>query len=161
MPEQIPLVDFAEARQYFESLVPVTDAEWDLMTAEIQSRAFTVANVTSMNALLSIYNAASKRFTEGVTYEQFQQEVLTLAADEGWVSPAPWRLENVFDTNIQTGYGVGRLEQHMELVDLYPYGEYMGVGDDRERAWHFVLHGEIHLMSSEFWIIHYCPWEFR
>jgi uncharacterized protein with gpF-like domain len=114
-----------------------------------------------MNVLLEIYEQLERRLSEGITYEEFQSETLAAIAENGWIGPAPWQLENVFDTNIQTAYGYGRYKQHTDMLEVYPYGEYMDVGDDRVRPWHRDLRGQIHLMDSEFWQIHYPPWEFR
>jgi hypothetical protein len=41
MAEEIPLLDFAEARDYFRSLIPMTDEEWAIVEEEIRQRAFT------------------------------------------------------------------------------------------------------------------------
>lgn len=161
MPEEIPLLDFAEARDYFRSLIPMTDEEWALIEEEIRARVFTVANVTSMRAVLEIYEQLERRLSEGVAFEEFQSGVLNNFADMGFTGPEPWQLENIFDTNIQTAYGYGRFVQHSDMADFYPYGEYVDVGDDRVRPWHRDLRGQIHLMTSEFWRIHYPPWEFR
>lgn len=157
----IPLLTFDEARDYFRALVPMTEEEWVIVEEEIRLRAFTVANVASMDALLEIYNALDKRLSDGTTYQEFQQQILTVFEDRGWIAPEPYRLENLFDTNIQSAYGHGRLVQHSALGDLYPYGEYATVGDDRVRPHHRELEGQIHLMDSDFWRIHYPPWEFR
>lgn len=157
----IPLLTFEEARDYFRSLVPMTDAEWSALAEEVRIRAFTVANVASMDALLEIWNQLDRRLSEGVPYEEFQQNILSIFEDRGWIGPEPYRYGNIFDTNIQTAYGVGRHTQHMDMADLYPYGEYIDVGDDRVRHHHRRLRGTIALMTSHFWQIHYPPWEFR
>jgi hypothetical protein len=161
VPETIPFVDFREAREYFQSLVPMTDEEWAVVEEEIRDRAFTVAQVTTMDALLEIYNGIDKRFTEGIPFKDFQAEMMSVFEDRGWIGPSPWQLENIFDNNIQTAYGVGRLIQHTDMIDLYPYGEYVDVGDDKVRPHHHILNNQIHLMDSDFWRAHYPPWEFR
>lgn len=161
MPDTIPLLDFRAAREYFQALVPMTDEEWELVAEEIRRRAFTIANVSGMEVLLEVYGQMERRFTEGITFEKFQEEVISAIEDNGWIGLDPWQYRNVFDNNIQTAYGYGRLVQHTDMQDLYPYGEYVTVGDDRVRVHHRALEGRIALMTSKFWQDHYPPWEFR
>lgn len=157
----LPLLTFEEARDYFRSLIPMTDVEWSALAEEIRMRAFTVSHVASMDALLEIHNQLDRRLAEGIPYEEFQQNLLSIFEDRGWIGPEPYRYGTIFDTNIQTAYGVGRHKQHTDMVDLYPYGEYIDVGDERVRHWHRRLRGTIAPMNSHFWVTHYPPWEFR
>jgi SPP1 gp7 family putative phage head morphogenesis protein len=70
-------------------------------------------------------------------------------------------VDNIFRTNIQTAYSVGRYKQMMAVSEGRPYWQYSAVNDSRTRPTHRALHGKVYRADSKFWDTFYPPNGFR
>lgn len=68
-------------------------------------------------------------------------------------------LENVYRTSTATSYQAGRLSamQDPDVVEAFPYWEYVTVGDDRVRDSHAALHGKVWRANDPEALAHYPP----
>jgi uncharacterized protein with gpF-like domain len=160
MPELEDLT-FEQAVKFFRGKVPLTRPEFNRLIAEAKRRAFTVATILKMDILKDIQDAVAAAIESGSTLAEFNARLFEIMEERGWRGTTPWHAETIFRTNIQSAYGSGRYEQQQELAELYPFAEYVAVLDGREREDHGALHGTIAPIDSEFWVMHYPPWDYN
>jgi SPP1 gp7 family putative phage head morphogenesis protein len=96
--------------------------------------------------------------TQQQTVKRFKS---ILAGDESQAELGDFHLETVFRVNMGVAYGVGRRRGMEGVTDDFPFWEYHGVLDDRERPSHRALEGIIQRADNSFWTSHYPPWEFN
>lgn len=137
--EQIhyPIIDEA-SRELAEKNV-MTRAQFDSLEASARQKAFTVAQVESMDTLEKIRDVMAETIKEGVDLQTFRERILT-AVDEGtFMSDA--HLENVFRTNVQTAFSDGQMAvlSHPFVRGGFPYAVYEAIHDDRVRHEHLAL----------------------
>mgnify|MGYP005833659463 CR=1 FL=1 len=83
----------------------------------------------------------------------FKRELADLFERRGWTGLIPWRAENIFRTNIQTAYQVGRYRQMTEPHTLKrrPWWMYDAVNDGRTRPTHAAMDGKVYRADSPVW----------
>lgn len=76
---------------------------------------------------------------------------------------SPYQADNVFRTNLQTAYSVGRYQQmtRPEVLRRRPYWQYDAVMDERTRPTHRALHGKVFRADHPFWDKWYPPNGYR
>lgn len=144
---------FQEAVAYFMAQGIVTRAEFDLMSAAMQAKAFTAAHVYTADGLQAVFDALGAAVKTGSTYQEFSK------ATENIITSA-WQRETVFRTNILSAYGGGHWEVAQAAKELRPYVIYRDVGDGRVRPWHR-LGGLVLPLDDPFVRSHWCPWEYN
>jgi SPP1 gp7 family putative phage head morphogenesis protein len=70
-------------------------------------------------------------------------------------------VDNIFRTNVQTAYNVGRYKQMQSVAKARPFWQYSAVNDSRTRPTHRALHGRVYRHDSPFWDTFYPPNGFR
>jgi len=154
---------FKKQLDYFKSkgfiLNPGT---WDKIASEIHARSFTIAHVASMDILKDVRESMEKAIASGETISQFKKRLPDIMERKGWTgTKAPYRLDNIYRTNLAESYNVGRYTQQMETVKQRPYWRYMAVIDNRTRKAHKAMHGRVYPADSQIWSIMYPPNGFR
>lgn len=135
-------------------------------------RAFTVAKITKLDMLMDVRELAEKALEEGMAYHQFQKEFKERFKSKGWSTlqtvddeevdlGAPWRLKNIYQTNLKVAYSTGHYKAMIDNVDNRPFWQYWTVGDSRVREEHEKLHGKVFLFSDPFWKFFYTPNGYR
>lgn len=148
--------------------------DWEELWQDAQTKAFTVAKVTRMDILQDIRDAVQRALDEGLTERWFQKELTPVLQAKGWwgrqehidgetgeISTvqlgSPWRLQNIYRTNLQTAYMAGRYAEQMANVDDRPYWQYVALLDSRTRPSHRALHGLVFRYDDPFWRSFYPP----
>ncbi len=154
---------FENQLSYFKSkgfvLNPV---KWDKIAAQVQARAFTVAHVASLDILKDVREAMEKAILNGETISQFKKRLPGIMEKSGWTgTKKPYRLDNIYRTNLADSYNVGRFTQQTEVVKARPYWRYMAVMDARTRPAHKAMHGKTYRADSPIWSVWYPPNGFR
>lgn len=149
------LMAFTEAIEFFRDKVDMTPAEYDALVASVgeyaNSMAFTVSRVASADVLQGMHDAVLKAIQEGTTFWDFREDVDALMEKLGWEGMAPYRLDNIYRTNVQTAYSVGRYKQMKNIANRRPYWEYDAVNDSRTRPSHMAQDGKIYHHTHPFW----------
>lgn len=165
MSEKIELekLTFEEALKYFKTRLPMTKEEFAALEKAIRARAFTVANVATLDIVQAIYNSLLKALETGATMEEFRQEVNEFIQNEGYIGLTPYRADNIFRTNIQTAYNVGRYEQQTlpAVTESRPIWIYDAVNDNRTRPAHLSMNGVARRYDDPFWDTWYPPNGYR
>ncbi len=146
---------FEEAIELFKDKVILTKEQYEKLIDEVKMRAFTVARIMEADILKDVYDELLKALKEGTTFEDFKK---ALDLEKlGWTGEAPYRLDTVFRTNIQSMYQAGHYRKQMEVVDTRPYWQYVAVMDARTRPSHAAMHGKVFPADHPFWEKNYPP----
>ena len=146
-----------EAIKFFKDKVKLKASDFYSLYYEARTLAFTVSGIAKYDQLETIYNAILKALKEGTTLEEFKKDIADIIKQKGWTGKAAWRVENIFRTNIQTAYNVGRYKAMAENVKNQPYWMYDAVNDSRTRPTHLALDEKVFPADSPFWDKWYPP----
>lgn len=154
---------FEEAITFFRQRVPLSKEQFDKLEEEARSTAFTVSGVTALSIIQDIYDEILKALEEGTTFNEFRSSLKEIAVRRGWEGISPYRADNIFRTNIQTAYNVGRYQQMSapEIVDRRPFWMYDAVNDKRTRPTHLALDQTVRRYDDPFWQTWYPPNGYR
>jgi len=167
---------FSEAIDYFlEKGIVLSPESWRDVWQQAHARAFTVARVTSMDALVDIRDEIQKALDEGISLGTFRKELRKILERKGWFAPrgeraivelpdgtirkrlTGWRLENIYRANLQTAYQVGRYKQMTAVKARRPYWQYMSRLLDTSRPTHVAHHEKVYHADHPFWREWYPP----
>ncbi|MCL4515907.1 MAG: phage minor head protein [Firmicutes bacterium] len=160
--EYTPLT-FEEAVQFFREKVALTPAKFNELAQEWKLKAFTIAGIGKLDVLRDILEKLDQALAEGTTLQEFRQKANELLEKRGWDGLTPYRADNIFRTNIQTAYNVGRYRQMSDpdVLPRRPYWLYDAVNDRRTRPTHAALDGKAWRANDHFWDTWYPPNGYR
>lgn len=177
MPEVLPFdLPFDEAMAFFASKgLALSPNSWRDVWQDAHARAFTVARVTSMDVLTDIQAEVKKAIDSGTSLGDFKSNLRGILEQKGWFAPKgedvfvtmpdgttrkrlnAWRIENIYRTNLQSAYAVGRYEQMMETADLRPFWQYKAILDSRTRPTHAAMNDKVYRYDHPIWGTWYPP----
>jgi SPP1 gp7 family putative phage head morphogenesis protein len=159
------LMPFEEALAFFREKAVLTGPEFEALAAELgdyaASLAFTVSNIAVADLLQDIYDEVLKALESGSTFWDFREGIDDIMARKGWAGLAPYRLDNIFRTNLQAAYSVGRYKQMTAIAERRPFWQYDAVNDSRTRPSHMAHDGKVHHHTHPFWDKWYPPNGYR
>jgi SPP1 gp7 family putative phage head morphogenesis protein len=157
----------ADAIEYFKGKGYAIGFGWQDVWQEANARAFTVAGIMKMDVLVDINTELQKALTEGTTLAKFIDDIEPTLQRKGWWGKGmivdnatgeitgkrlnPYRLQTIFDTNVQSSYMAGRYKQFIENVDSRPNWQYVAVMDSRTRPAHRALNGRVFRYDDKAW----------
>lgn len=151
-------LDPLEAIAYFVSKIPLLPAEYRELEDDVRSRAFSLAGAQTLQVVSLIQSALDQALRDGSMFESFLDRAVNIFTGEGQGTvPGRAHLENVFRTNLQTAYQVGRFEQLMQVTVRRPYWQYNAVDDKDTRPTHFAQEGKVYRFDHPFWQRWYPP----
>lgn len=150
-----------EAIEFWRSKVQLGPAEFNALAAEAKLRAFAVSGIAKGAQLETVYQSLRKGLEEGASFADFKKECRVIFERRGWTGRRAWRVDNIFRTNIQTAYNVGRYKQLQAAKATRPYWMYDAVNDRRTRPTHRALNGKVFPADHQFWDNWYPPNGFR
>lgn len=108
---EIPEIPFNEAMQFLKSKVPMSKSEWLELEPKLRFRAFTVANISSLDMIESMKHVLIGALEKGESYSETWETMKNILDDDVMkIRPGLW--ENIFRTNTQTAYIAGKLQQY-------------------------------------------------
>lgn len=154
---------FDEAIEFFQTKVAMLPEEFEVLADECRTRAFTVAGIASLDALKSLLDLLNQAIEDGLTLQEFQAAANEELAKRGYKGLTPYRADNIFRTNMQTAFQVGRYRQltDPDIVRRRPYWQYDAVLDERTRPTHRALDGTVRRADDPFWDTWYPPNGYR
>lgn len=150
-----------EALEFWRGKARMSPKEFYALAESYRVRAFTVSGLARADMLDSIHRAIEQALNDGASFDQWQKAYAPLWEANGWTGIRAWRVDNIYRTNLQTAYNVGRYKQMMEVTEDRPYWQYSAVDDSRTRPTHRALHGRVYRYDSPFWDTFYPPNGFR
>lgn len=156
-------VRFAEAIAFFRAKLDLTPADFAGLDQQAKSLAFTVSRISSLDMLNEVHQELDKALEEGATVREFRKAVNGLLEAKGFEGLTPFRADNIFRTNIQTAFQVGRYRQMTDpgVLQARPYWMYDAVQDKRTRPTHMALDGKVYRADHSFWDTWYPPNGYR
>jgi SPP1 gp7 family putative phage head morphogenesis protein len=136
-----PTVRFPLIERAYESLYSrgvVTRDEFNELSQEAKQRAFAVAGDWSTETVERIRDTLADTIRDGASLSGFKNR-LNESLDKGSIGSA--HIETIYRTNVMTAFHEG----HDSLMDnpivdaVFPYQEYMPIGDNRTRPEHEAL----------------------
>ncbi len=149
-------VPFQEAIDSLKAMIPTDTKEYRQMEAAMKLRAFTVANVSSIDAV----NRVKKRYEDALESGASRSEILgnirQLLEQEGISEANPYWLELHYRNNMMTAYNSGRWTQiaHNDLVEFLVYSSVLDSGTTELCR---KLDGVIKPKDDPFWESFYPP----
>lgn len=157
----------AEAVKYFRAKGYVIGWDWHETWKDAHARAFTVAGVLKVDALVKIRESLATALAQGQTFSQWKKaitpelEAAGLLGRHALVNPetgeaktlTSWRLRTIYQTNLQTAYNAGRWAVFAAEADRAPYVQYLAVGDSRTRPSHQALNGKVFRIDDPAWSV--------
>lgn len=124
-PDKMP---FKEALAYLESQIPATNKTYTDLDAHMRLRAFTVASVSSEQAVADVKARYAAALANGQSASETMQQVGQFLEQAGVGPASPWYLELHYRNNMMAAYSAGRWAQ-VEYNDLVEYLMYLSVMD--------------------------------
>lgn len=146
-----------EAYAFWQDKVPMGRKEFNALSEDDRVKAFIVGGMAKGDMLTAMYQSIDKALADGQGLKNWKKETRTLFDEKGWKQMRGWRLDNIYRTNIQTAYSVGRYQQMMEVTDTRPWWRYTAINDSRTRPAHSALHGRVVRYDDPFWDEFYPP----
>ena len=153
-------VDPAAAIDWFRSRVPLTRDAYDSLGEQARSKAFTVSGLAGLDMVQETMDALDYAISQGETFESFKGR-LSQRVTKAWGGASPYRLQTIFDTNLQLAYGAGRYEAASELKERRPYWGLEVVLDSRTSSVCRPLAGVVRPADDPWWSGHIPPLHFR
>jgi SPP1 gp7 family putative phage head morphogenesis protein len=150
-----------EAQAFWRDKVPMSPGQFKQLAEEARTRAFAVSGIAKGDELATVMDAIGKAIDKGTTFQDFQKDCGEIFEKRGWTGAKAWRVDNIFRTNVQTAYNVGRYRQMMEVRDSRPYWQYSAVNDRRTRPTHRAMQGMVFPAGHPFWDTWYPPNGYR
>lgn len=155
---------FKQALEWFREKKknPLRRPEFDLLSSRARLKASTIADVTNLELISSVYREMEKAIAKGTTFAEFKKKVAAKLAEE-WGENRPWHVANIFRTNTQAAYGQGRwLEFNRPETRLArPYFRYSAILDARTSDICRRLHGTTLHAAHPFWKRSWPPVHFQ
>jgi SPP1 gp7 family putative phage head morphogenesis protein len=149
------------AAEFWRSKVQLSPGQFNRLADEVKTLAFGIGGIAKGAELATVFEALQRAMEDGISFGDFKAQCAAIFERRGWTGLSSWRVDNIFRTNIQTAYNVGRYRELQEMADSFPYWEYDAVNDRRTRPTHRALDGKVFPANHQFWDTWYPPNGFR
>jgi SPP1 gp7 family putative phage head morphogenesis protein len=123
--------DFEEAVAWFRARLPMTDQEYEALSAAERTRAFWISGVNELRVVETVFDELERAIAEGLPIEEFEARVR--AKLDAAHSIDGFHLETVFRNATQDAYNAGRYAQLTDptITTTRPYWLFDAVLDAR------------------------------
>lgn len=150
-------VPFDEAIKWGKERISVLpDVFYDVLPAQARSRAFTVSGLSSLDQIQGVLDSLTRAMEQGETFADWKKTL-----DPKVLALGNARLDNIFRTNIQTHYNIGRYQQQEANKAHRPFRMYDAINDGRTRPHHRALDNFIAPIDDPVWAKIMPPLGFR
>ena len=150
-----------EAMRFWADKTQLSPSQFAKLSDAAKVKAFAVSGIAKGSELTTVFEALERAISQGISFDEFKKSCGDIFARRGWAGVKAWRIDNIFRTNIQTAYNVGRYKEMMEVAPTRPYWQYSAVNDSRTRPAHIAVNGKIYRYDHKFWDTWYPPNGFR
>jgi len=154
---------FDQAIEYFRDKVALTPKQFKALELKYRDLAFTISGITALDIVNDISKELLKAIEEGLTQQEFGSRANDILERRGWKGLTPFRVDNIFRTNVQTAYMAGHYERMTDpdVAERRPYWMYDAVLDRRTRPTHQAMDGMVFRYDHPFWDTWYPPNGYR
>lgn len=153
-------VPHEEARRRIADKPAVARDVFDRLPEEMQARAFTITGIEDMDVVQAVRDEIAK-LPAGADWDKVKKEVM--AKISPWFTPegAAARAQTIMSHHAFAAYSSTQARIMDEMIDVFPYRQYLSTKDGKVRASHAALHEIILPANHEFWTYHTPPWEWN
>lgn len=140
------------------------------MNSEAHAKAFTIAKVTELDVLQTVFRGIEAAVANGTGYDVFKKLTTEYLKKTGWWSDdnadakqgkiTPQRLKLIYKTNTDHAIAAGRWQQALANKEARPYLQYridqLGVSA-KHRDEHVALDSKVFAIDDPIWAIIYPP----
>lgn len=148
----------------------VSRAVFDKLLPDLKARVFTIAGVQAADVLQRCRDRIAELPAGGdweAIKKDLHKELTPYFVDpsedeenqEKQRKAAERRAELLLRTHGQQAYAIAHEALHREQIDLFPFAEYLSLGDAHVRPTHAALDHIVLPADHEFWNTHTPPWE--
>lgn len=129
----------------------------------IRVQSMSVAHVTHKGVLESIKKSLISGKQTGMLYSEFARDLSGVFAKTGVTPLNPFHLETVYIQNSVNAYQNGKFTEMTtpDMLETFPYWQYLTIGDDHVRPAHQAMDGHIAKNTDSVWATWYPPNGFR
>lgn len=149
------------AQSFWQDKIQMGAGQFAKLADEAKLRAFAVSGIAKGDELNTVFTALQKAIDRGDSFGKFKKECAGIIERRGWTGKRSWRVDNIYRTNIQTAYNVGRYKQLQEEASVFPYWQYDAVNDRRTRPTHLAMDGRVWPADHPVWNTWYPPNGYR
>ncbi|MBP7517185.1 MAG: minor capsid protein [Desulfobulbus sp.] len=150
----------AEAQAFWADKVQLGPGEFAKLSAEAKVKAFAVSGIARGDELTTVFEAIRRAIDQGTTLADFKKECGAIFERRGWTGKRTWRVDNIFRTNIQTAYNVGKYKR-LKDSGAFPYWQYSAINDRRTRPTHLAMDGRVWPADHPTWDTWFPPNGYR
>jgi SPP1 gp7 family putative phage head morphogenesis protein len=148
--------EFTEAVAWFRERVPVTDQEYEALTAAEKTRAFHLASLNELRVVQTVFEELATALAQGLPVETFHKNIADKLGAAHKLDGH--HLDLVFHNAAQDAYNAGRWQQmtSMDVSASRPYWMFDAVMDDHTTK-HICrpLDGTIKAHDDPWWLTHW------
>jgi SPP1 gp7 family putative phage head morphogenesis protein len=148
-----------EAWRRFRKKLPMSKARFDQLFDEYKNAAFSIAGDFEEELIWEVKNELDRALQAGLTQKEFITNIEQLFERMGITPLKPYRIENIFRTNMMSAYNGGRWDmlQDKQVADYFPYFQYDAVNDSRTRPAHAAMDGHVARRDDPVWLTWWPP----
>lgn len=171
-------VPHEDAIDYLKGKVVLGKSIFDKLPPSLRARATTVSGIDNFAVLRDIRDKCAA-IPQGASWEETRQDIANdllpyfsgdddeddflndfLPPDDKAMSKARNRAELVMRMNVGQSYAAAYSQALDDNQDVFPYRQYLTMGDGQVRSSHAALNNLILPANHPFWDTHTPPWEF-
>jgi SPP1 gp7 family putative phage head morphogenesis protein len=147
---QPDVVNPQAAIDWFRQRLPITPDQFYALEERSRRQAFTVSGLGGLDVIQDVFNRLQGSLKNGSTFEEFKRD-LPDQVRKAWGAGSAFRLQTIFDTNVQSAYQAGRWHAADEVRDSRPYWSLETVLDSRSSIICQKLRGTTLPADDPFW----------
>lgn len=153
-------VPHEEARRRIADKPAVTRDVFDALPDEMKARAFTITGIEDHDILQGVRDELAT-LPAGADWGAVKKEIMARICP--WFSPegAAARAELLMSHHAFAAYSATQARIMDEMIDVFPYRQYLSTNDGKVRASHRALNEIILPADHPFWQKHTPPWEWN
>lgn len=153
-------IPHTEAEKLIASKPAIAREVFDELPDELRGRAFTITGIEDMDVLQAVRDEIAK-LPAGANWDSVKKEIA--AKISPWFDPAAAerRASLLLSHHGFAAYSAAQARIMDEMIEIFPYRQYLTTGDGKVRASHAALDGIILPADHPFWAKHTPPWEWN
>lgn len=149
-----------EAAKLIADKAPVTRDIFDRMPDEIRARAFVVTGIESHDVLQSLRDRIAE-LPAGADWDSVKEDVVAGLSPHMTLEDANRRASILMRHHGFSAYAAAQARVQDELIEVFPYRQYISTDDFAVRPSHAALNGIVLPADHPFWEKHTPPWEWN
>lgn len=149
-----------EARRLISGKPLVAREVFDALPDELKSRAFTITGIEDYDTLQAVRDELAK-LPAGGDWDTIKKSVMARISPWLGEEAAAARAHLLLSHHAFAAYSACQARIMDEMIDVFPYRQYLSTKDSKVRASHAALDGIILPAKDKFWTYHTPPWEYN